>query len=739
MADNNRFRPGDRPYVDSIVKIGRERVVTALDASVPTVEAQGISVRDWSWVEVTVHPHTPLLSLAPAGWKVTVRPWHFKYTASAGETTPTGQWFSGSDFEVGLDGDASAGPMSTRINVHTTDKLWLQVVDMDGAPAAWDIRIGMYGVSRIDEGGFAVNASITGSVAGDVDVKNLFESLAHEDYLYSNYRGDFTAAFTTATTLTLTGLPFSMQAGNVVAVGVKEAGTTDWTIRYRGYNLSCAWNQGTSVLTVGGFTFAATQEILVWLEGPAKTIDQTALARRVKVANPDALNICIDGLFVDASVSDNDPQALYYPFNMTQDGYYYLSAQLEISYSERGLVNVTLEGTDDLANDGAELWYDITQMVFGVSTIDYSNYATIPLQSLCSIGFRRLRWCVVPPPSGGPETVTIYQARSAYGNGFTQQIQQGQPVAGTGTPIMFEAKDFDGAVLPNAVDEGDAARGASTLYGIPYAFLVNETGAATPVIAHDAIISAANGGTVGLMAMAEAKDFTGAALSNVSATGDGSRIATNLYGCLFNFLVTRDGSGTPTVEHDEAIADASGNTAVLMQGLGARSSQLTAVANNDAVRAVANLYGEQVSAAHTWTTQSDRMEEVDPIDLRDIGEVHASITPAVTLAQGATVDYWIDMTHKQFFSMQFIDYGTVGAADSNWTVKVYASLQDDGTAIASRNYIDVTNAWFAAGSFITTCLNERDTPAQVKSINIEITRTAGTGTGTYALFTRKCY
>lgn len=51
----------------------------------------------------------------------------------------------------------------------------------------------------------------------------------------------------------------------------------------------------------------------------------------------------------------------------------------------------------------------------------------------------------------------------------------------------------------------------------------------------------------------------------------------------------------------------------------ARDSQKAAVDTGDSVRAVGNLYGEQVSAGYTWATNSNRVEEINPLDQKYVG------------------------------------------------------------------------------------------------------------------------
>jgi len=61
-----------------------------------------------------------------------------------------------------------------------------------------------------------------------------------------------------------------------------------------------------------------------------------------------------------------------------------------------------------------------------------------------------------------------------------------------GIQPLYEAKDYDGAALPNAVTEGQAVRPASTLSGVTFTFQVNEDGSVAIVpVAHDSVDSGA--------------------------------------------------------------------------------------------------------------------------------------------------------------------------------------------------------------------------------------------------------
>jgi len=65
--------------------------------------------------------------------------------------------------------------------------------------------------------------------------------------------------------------------------------------------------------------------------------------------------------------------------------------------------------------------------------------------------------------------------------GLASDATQGEPANDTTIQTSHEAKDFDGAALPNTVDEGDAVRPAATLSGVTYTTPVNEDGSKSPV------------------------------------------------------------------------------------------------------------------------------------------------------------------------------------------------------------------------------------------------------------------
>lgn len=95
----------------------------------------------------------------------------------------------------------------------------------------------------------------------------------------------------------------------------------------------------------------------------------------------------------------------------------------------------------------------------------------------------------------------------------------------------------------------------------------------------------------------------------------------------------------------------------------------------------------------------------------------------VTSQGDQTAVYYFDMEGYSFASIQFM--GTAGTAGTN-TLTVHATNQDASDR-TTADYIDVTNAWFGAASFTASTLLERDTPASVKFVKVQVARTSDGG------------
>jgi hypothetical protein len=139
-----------------------------------------------------------------------------------------------------------------------------------------------------------------------------------------------------------------------------------------------------------------------------------------------------------------------------------------------------------------------------------------------------------------------------------------------------------------------------------------------------------------------------------------------------------------------------GTDGVRLEGY-ASDSQVAAVsANADDVRLALSKHGEVYEANHTYATQSNRTEEIDPANQW----YEFSTLVAVTNGADGTYDYYIPMASYTRLDMQLILSGGSGTC----TVTVEGSLQADGTAPASLAYVDVTNQAYGSASFTASIM-----------------------------------
>jgi len=167
MPSKNPYALNDQPINPSDRKLGEERLVTALDASNPTADTDGIDVSEWTFILRNVHPVTPDLSSPETGWYVVVRPWRYYKFANSGTDNPSGQWFADSDLNVSMDGDTNAtNPMSVTYPTLGSEKMYFQVVGSTNTPQTWSVAIGLYGLENRRKNGSSVCATSNSSVAG---------------------------------------------------------------------------------------------------------------------------------------------------------------------------------------------------------------------------------------------------------------------------------------------------------------------------------------------------------------------------------------------------------------------------------------------------------------------------------------------------------------------------------------------------------------------------------------------
>uniref|UniRef100_A0A6M3K5V8 Uncharacterized protein n=2 Tax=viral metagenome TaxID=1070528 RepID=A0A6M3K5V8_9ZZZZ len=335
----------------------------------------------------------------------------------------------------------------------------------------------------------------------------------------------------------------------------------------------------------------------------------------------------------------------------------------------------------------------------------------------------------VPLSTGSGSTVDITMV-----GGVAVPVEDAA-VTSTGIHPLWESKDFDGSALPNATNEGDATRPATTLNGVPYGFLVNEDGSKTPVIADDSAQVATpeminvggeyrasattysdgdatilqtdvNGqlkvvlssdieigaveikdGTTDARQAVKVDNATASATPTVALTGGIYKDALDTYADndatpnhhdVNGQLLTTVNGLAGSVAHDAADA---GNPIKI--GGYAASSQRTAAAAADRVDAIFNLNGELVNAGYTWATSSNRSEEIDPISTHYLNE---SLLDTTNIS--AATHYYPSSTGASMDGYKGLSVtGKLIDADGTLTVTVEATNDEDTT---SGDWEDVT-------------------------------------------------
>lgn len=170
------------------------------------------------------------------------------------------------------------------------------------------------------------------------------------------------------------------------------------------------------------------------------------------------------------------------------------------------------------------------------------------------------------------------------------------------------------------------------------------------------------------------------------------------------------GSGGGISTYGDVAHDAVDSGSPVKHGGRARSSQIAAVANDDRVDSIYNLYGEQVMSGYDWVTNATRVEVSNPDSDQYNYEEVANVTNATT---NTTYDYYIDMAGYQFLTIQW-EVVTPGA-DTN-TITLFGSVQDDGTGASSCVYQDITQYGFNISTAASTSASYVDTDAIVSII-----------------------
>lgn len=240
----------------------------------------GYDVKDWSGVHVTVVPKRNPNNAESEWIKVVANRFYPSHPSRIDDGRPVGRWVQGSIQTFGLNPKAIAAGHSAHhvYDTRNASRMYFQIVetsdDLETAIPWLHMQVWGY-VHKSDSQGITISDSGDGGGGKALALAKASASdlLAHEDYTYSNVRGDFSVVRASDTTLELHNLPIPLNAIQIIAVGKKAVGATAYEIQRRGIDLELLFNPWTMVITMSNMTFVATDEIMVWVEGPSKTVD----------------------------------------------------------------------------------------------------------------------------------------------------------------------------------------------------------------------------------------------------------------------------------------------------------------------------------------------------------------------------------------------------------------------------------------------------------------------------------
>jgi hypothetical protein len=175
---------------------------------------------------------------------------------------------------------------------------------------------------------------------------------------------DFTATYASATTLTITGLPFTPTTAQFMSV--KKQGTSGTAVTYTPDTYAFSYDTSTGILTVTGASFSNTDSFLVTVVGPTKMMDAMVDAQK------NALIRDVSDQYANETLIDTTNVAAgtnYYPSTsgLQMDGYSTITIQGKTS----GGVTTTIEATNDDA--ASPDWVDITKSFTDLITATGGN------------------------------------------------------------------------------------------------------------------------------------------------------------------------------------------------------------------------------------------------------------------------------------------------------------------------------------------------------------------------------
>jgi len=172
---------------------------------------------------------------------------------------------------------------------------------------------------------------------------------------------DFTATYTSASTITLSGVPFTISTGmQVVYIKIRNTSTnvsTTYVNGSAGYGFGHSSGVVTAYLNgVAASIFTANDSYEVGVNGPKKSYDSSLDVSKVVNQSPDRLSYVADSLLDTTNIAAADN---YYPSatGMSMDGYKDMSVTGKFIDAD-GTMTMTVEATNDEDTTNAD-WVQV--------------------------------------------------------------------------------------------------------------------------------------------------------------------------------------------------------------------------------------------------------------------------------------------------------------------------------------------------------------------------------------------
>lgn len=159
----------------------------------------------------------------------------------------------------------------------------------------------------------------------------------------------------------------------------------------------------------------------------------------------------------------------------------------------------------------------------------------------------------------------------------------------------------------------------------------------------------------------------------------------------------------------------------------------TALSDGDVSDLLTDVYGRLRQAVEDVVQNANRSTEVDPISAH---HESSTIIDETSIDNAGNPYYaYIDMDGARCLGVQ----GEIALTLDTIAVTVEATIQDDGTAPASCDYQDITNAVAGVANFTASFMLLIDTPLPVKYVRIAYSVAGGADDADFTCYIKKMY